>query len=125
MFAALGTAALPAASISASPAGAKPPMMLHVDMLVEPGREEALKETFSKVFRPAIRKQAGFVDVKLMKFRLARVGNSPPSGAWKLLISFETEEQREKWVASADHQRVWPEMEKHLKMVNALVYDLV
>jgi hypothetical protein len=33
------------------------------------------------------------------------------------VISFETEEQRVAWVATADHQRVWPQMEKNLKGV--------
>lgn len=118
----MGVAA--AASLPAQGAVA-PPTQLHVDLVVTPGHEDRIRQTFDKIFRPTIRKQPGFVDVKLMKFRVARAGNTPPAGAYRLLISFETEEQRQTWVATADHQRVWPEMEKHLKMVNALVYDPV
>jgi antibiotic biosynthesis monooxygenase (ABM) superfamily enzyme len=114
---ALGAISLPAAAQTAKP------MMLHVDVLVDPSHDAALKETYEKVFRPTIGKQPGFVSVRLQKFRVARAGNTPPAGAYKLLISFQTEEQRETWVASADHQRVWPQMEKHLKLVNAFVYD--
>lgn len=95
--------------------------MLHVDLAVDPSADAALKETFEKVFRPTIRKQPGFVDVRLQKFRVARVGDS--AARYKLLISFRTEEQRETWVASVDHQRVWPQMEKHAKLLNAYVYD--
>lgn len=100
-----------------------PPTQLHVDLLVEPSHEAPLKETYEKIFRPAIRKQPGFVDVQLLKFRTSVAGNTPPAGAWRLLISFQKEEQRQAWVATAEHQRVWPQMEKHAKMVNALVYD--
>jgi heme-degrading monooxygenase HmoA len=114
---AIGAAAVPAAAQSAKP------MMLHVDLAVEPSQDAALKETYENVFRPVIRKQPGFVDVRLQKFRLARAGDG--AARYKLLISFRTEEQRETWVASADHQRVWPQMEKHLKLLNAFVYDEV
>lgn len=96
-------------------------MMLHVDLIVEPSQEAALKEVYEKTFRPTIRKQPGFVDVRLQKFRIAHVGGNAPR--YKLLISFQTEQQRETWVASADHQRVWPQMEKHSKLTTAFVYD--
>lgn len=118
--------AISAAGLSAIPASsAASSTQLHVDLLVEPSHEAPLKDTYEKIFRPVIRKQPGFVDVRLLKFRVARAGNTPPAGAYKLLISFQTEDQRQTWVASADHQRVWPQMEKHLKLVNALVYDPV
>ena len=120
----LGTIATVALSTVTASAAA-PVTQLHVDLLVEASHEAALKETYEKVFRPAIRKQPGFVDVQLMKFRVARAGNTPPAGAWRLMISFQTEEQRQAWVATDVHQKVWPQMEKHLKMVNALVYDPV
>jgi antibiotic biosynthesis monooxygenase (ABM) superfamily enzyme len=116
-------AALTAAGNLSLAAALKPPTQLHVDILVEPSHEAPLRETYEKIFRPEIRKQPGFVDVQLLKFRVARAGNTPPTGAWRLIISFQTEENRQAWVATAEHQRVWPQMEKHLKMVNALVYD--
>jgi len=116
-------AALTAAGSLSLAAAPTPPTQLHVDILVEPSHEAPLKETYEKIFRPAIRKQPGFVDVQLLKFRVARAGNTPPAGAWRLIISFQTEENRQAWVATDEHQRVWPQMEKHLKMVNALVYD--
>lgn len=114
-----------AAASLPSAAADKWPTVLHVDLMVDPAHEAALKETFGKVFRPTIRKQPGFVDVRLQKFRVARAGGAPAAGTWKLLISFQTEEERETWVATADHQRVWPQMEKHLKLVNAYVFDEV
>jgi heme-degrading monooxygenase HmoA len=86
------------------------PIELHVDLDVEPTKERDLESTFHTVFQPTISKQRGFVLVSLLKLRAATV-------AYRLVISFETEEQRIAWVATADHQRVWPQMETNLKGV--------
>ena len=86
------------------------PIELHVDLDVEPTKEKDLVSTFHTVFEPTISKQPGFVLVTLLKLRAAAVTH-------RLVISFETEEQRVAWVATADHQRVWPQMEKNLKGV--------
>jgi len=86
------------------------PIELHVDLDVEPTKEKDLESTFHTVFEPTISKQPGFVSVTLLKLRAATV-------TYRLVISFETEEQRVAWVATADHQRVWPQMEKNLKGV--------
>ena len=86
------------------------PIELHVDLDVEPTKEKDLVSTFHTVFEPTISKQPGFVSVSLLKLRGAVM-------SYRLVISFETEEQRVAWVATADHQRVWPQMEKNLKGV--------
>lgn len=101
------------------------PIQLHVDLEVDPAKEADLVKTFKSVFKPTISKQPGFVDVKLMKLRSVPVG-TPPATKWRLLISFTTEELRLKWVATDDHQRVWPQMEKNLtgKKFSAALYDL-
>ena len=86
------------------------PIELHVDLDVEPTKGKDLESTFHTVFEPIISKQPGFVSVNLLKLRAAAV-------TYRLVISFETEEQRVTWVATADHERVWPQMEKNLKGV--------
>jgi len=102
-------------------------IQLHVELEVDPKKEATLASTFKKTFEPTIRKQAGFVDVKLLKFRKAMAGAGPGKFNYRLLISFQTEDLRLKWVASADHQRVWPEMEKNLTGQKYLpwLYDVV
>jgi antibiotic biosynthesis monooxygenase (ABM) superfamily enzyme len=84
------------------------PIELHCDLDVDPAKETDLVNTFQSVFQPTISKQPGFVNVTLLKRDGAEI-------AYRLVISFQTEEQRKTWVATADHQRVWPEMEKTLK----------
>ena len=86
---------------------AENPIELHVDLEVDPAKENDLVATFHKVFQPTISRQPGFVSVTLLKARAA--------GAYRLVISFQTEEQRKTWVGTEDHQRVWPQMEANLR----------
>jgi heme-degrading monooxygenase HmoA len=84
------------------------PIELHLDLNVDPAREKDLVDTFHRVFHPTISAQPGFVAVTLLKQHAATL-------AYRLVISFQTEAQRLAWVATDDHQRVWPQMEKNLK----------
>jgi heme-degrading monooxygenase HmoA len=115
--------------LSAAVAGAAParPVQLHIDLEVDPAKEKDLVAAFRNVFRPAIRRQPGFVEVRLLKLRGAVAGGAPEGLGYRLLISFESEELRQKWVASADHQQAWPEIEKTLggRKLVALLYDVV
>ncbi|MEK7405685.1 MAG: antibiotic biosynthesis monooxygenase [Acidobacteriota bacterium] len=112
---------------AALPAAAAPnPIQLHVDLDVDPAKEKDLVAAFRKVFRPAISKQPGFVNVRLLKLRQAVVGEAPKDASYRLLISFQTEEQRQTWVKTDDHQQAWPAIEKTLRgKVTALLYDVV
>ena len=117
-----------AGAASAIPAAAAvDPIQLHVDLDVEPTKQKDMVTSFHKVFKPVISKQPGFVDVKLLKLRSALKGDAPANAAYRLLISFRTEEQRKTWVATDDHQRVWPSIEKNLRggKFGAVLYDVV
>lgn len=117
-------AAIPAAAGSAAAAA---PIQLHCDLFVDPKREMEMLANFAKVFRPTIRKQPGFVDVKLLKLRSEIQGKAPPNSTYRLIISFRTEEERLTWVATDDHQRAWPAVENTLvgMKYQALLYDPV
>ena len=111
-----------------APAAGGPAIQLHVEMEVDSAREKELLANYQKVFRPAIVKQPGFVDVKLMKFRSVASGTARSTAPYRLLISFQTEEHRLKWVATDLHQQVWPTLSKTLRnpdVVTAILYDLV
>jgi len=114
------SAAVPATAASTG-------IQLHVDLNVDPAKEKELVRNFDSTFQPTIRKQAGFIDVKLLKLRSVPKGSGPANTNYRLLISFQTEEQRLKWVASVDHQRVWPTIEKNLRgeKLSAVLFDLV
>jgi heme-degrading monooxygenase HmoA len=112
---------------TAAPQAAKTAIQLHVDLDVDPAKEKEMLSNFRSTFQPVIRKQPGFVDVKLLKLREALAGPAPKNAPYRLIISFETEEFRKKWVATDEHQRVWPTIEKTLRgqKYGAVLYDAV
>ena len=119
------TAAL--AGLAAAPAeAAGNPIQLHVDLDVDPAKEKNLLNNFRTIFQPTIRKQAGFVDVKLLKLHQVMAGKGPENTAYRLLIGFQTEDQRLKWVASDDHRKVWPKMDENLRgaKLSAVLFDI-
>ncbi len=85
-----------------------------------------MEHNYHHIFRPAIQSQPGFLDVRLLKIRRALAGRAPVNARYRLLISFESEELRRKWVATDEHQRAWPTIEKTLtgSKFTALLYDL-
>jgi hypothetical protein len=117
-------AALPAAAAGAA---AAPPIQLHCDLELDVKREKEMLTNYRNVFRPTIGKQPGFVSVTLLKLRAEKQGKAPAGCTYRLIISFQTEEQRVTWVATPDHQKAWPTVENTLKGVKyiALLYDPV
>ncbi len=116
------------AAVSAAPAIAAPaaqPIQLHVDMDVDPAKEKEMVSNYRKIFRPTITKQPGFVRVQLLKLREAAKGPVPINANYRLIISFQTEEQRKAWVATDEHKKVWPTIENTLRgeKFTALLYD--
>jgi heme-degrading monooxygenase HmoA len=97
----------------AARSGPAQPIQLHVELDVTPGKEKEMEEAFQESFSPLIRKQPGFVEVKLLKFNKAFEGKE--IAPYRLLISFETDEQRLQWVANPEHQRIWPKIGKTLR----------
>jgi heme-degrading monooxygenase HmoA len=115
-------AAIPAAAL---PAAAAPPMVLHCDLVLDPAKEKELLSNYRKIFKPTISKQPGFVSVSLLKLRTEKQGKAPAGCPYRLVISFQTEEQRLTWVASDAHQKAFGTIEACLKgeKFNALLYD--
>jgi heme-degrading monooxygenase HmoA len=79
---------------------------LHVDLQAQPGAGPALEQTFRATFRPAIQAQPGFVEAALL------LSGSEPDH-YRLVIAFESEPLRLKWVATDLHQQVWPMLAAH------------
>lgn len=100
-------------------------IQLHVDLAVDPAKEQEMLHNFHTIFRPAAAKQPGFVDVKMLKLRSTLAGTAPSGANYRFELIFESEEQRKAWVATATHQKVWPTIEKTLTSTNynVLLYD--
>jgi heme-degrading monooxygenase HmoA len=101
------------------------PIQLHVDLAVDPAKEQEMLHNFKTIFRPAASEQPGYIDVQVLKLRSALQGKAPEASNYRFVLTFASEEQRQKWVASATHQKVWPTVENTLKSKDytVLLYD--
>lgn len=101
-------------------------IQLHVDLLVDSAKESEMLHNFKTIFRPAAVKQPGYIDVQLLKLRSAIQGSAPAGLNYRFVLTYESEELRQKWVASETHKRVWPTIEKTLSSTNytVLLFDI-
>jgi hypothetical protein len=101
---------------------------LYVEMDVPPAREREMLDTFHNVFVPEAVKHAGYIRVKMLKRRTVLQGTVPAQHNYRFELEFENEDLRQKWIASAEHQRVWPTVERcmaTLKDYPVVLYDEV
>ena len=114
-------------SATVQAASAARPIQLFVDLSVDPAKEKQMLNNFHTIFRPAASKFQGFIDVRMLKLRTAVMGVAPPGVNYRFELMYQSEELRQKWVASPTHQKVWPTIENTLttKNYNVLLFDEV
>jgi heme-degrading monooxygenase HmoA len=100
----------------------QPGIQLHLDATVDLAREKEMLQYFRESFRPAASKQLGFIEVNMLKLRSTVMGKPPGDANYRFVLVFESEELRQKWIATDIHQQVWPAMEKFLKHNNYNVH---
>jgi len=101
---------------------------LYVEMDIAPGREREMLDTFHNTFVPEAVKHEGYIRVKMLKRRTIIQGTAPANHNYRFELEFESEELRQKWIASAEHQRVWPPVERTMttqKNYPVVLYDEV
>ncbi len=103
------------------------PIVLYVDMSVDPAKEKEMLHNFETIFRPAAAKQPGYIDVKMLKLRSTLMGKAPAGVNYRFALTYQSEELRQKWIASAVHQKVWPTIENTLstKDYTVMLFDVV
>lgn len=116
-----------AASAVAGAADPARPIQLHVDLSVDLAKEKEMLHNFETIFRPAAVTYPGYIDVKIVKLRSALMGTAPAGVNYRFVLTYQSEEMRQKWVASAIHQKVWPTIENTLTSKNytVLLFDVV
>ena len=102
-------------------ADAAHPIQLHVDLTVDAAKEKEMLKNFETIFRPAASKQPGYIDVKMLKLRSTLMGKAPAGVNYRFALTYQSEELRQKWVASDVHQKVWPTIENLLATKNYTV----
>jgi hypothetical protein len=101
---------------------------LYVEMDVPPAREQEMLDAFHETFVPEAVKHEGYIRVKMLKRRRVLQGTAPPAHNYRFELEFESEELRQKWIASSGHQRVWPLVERTMttqKDYPVVLYDEV
>ena len=88
---------------------------IYVEMDVPPAREREMLDAFHNTFVPEAVKHEGYIRVKMLKRRTIVQGTAPAAHNYRFELEFESEELRQKWIASAAHQRVWPLVERTMK----------
>ena len=110
-----------AASAVSHAADTAHPIQLHVDLTVDHAKEKEMLKNFETIFRPAASRQPGYIDVKMLKLRSTLAGKAPTGVNYRFVLTFQSEELRQKWVASDVHQKVWPTIENTLATKNYTV----
>ena len=116
-----------ASPATARAASAARPIQLFVDLSVNPAKEKEMLNNFHTIVRPAAAKFQGFIDLRMLRLRTAVMGSAPPGVNYRFELMYQSEELRQKWVASPTHQKVWPTIENTLttKNYNVLLFDEV
>jgi hypothetical protein len=102
------------------------PIELHVDLAVDPAKEKEMLRNFETIFRPEAAKHPRYIKVKMLKLRTAIQGSAPAGVNYRFSLTYQSEELRQKWVASPEHQKVWPTIENTLssKTYTVLLFDV-
>lgn len=102
-------------------------IQVHVDLAIDPNKEQEMLRYFQSTFRPAAMEFAGYIDVRMLKIRAVPVGTAPAGINYRFAITYESEELRQKWIAADIHQEVWGGMEKFLSVPDytVLLFDAI
>jgi hypothetical protein len=103
------------------------PIVLDVDLSVDPAKEQEMLRNFHTIFKPAAMTHPGYIDVKMCKLRSVLQGSTSSDCNYRFQLTYETEALRKQWVASPAHKKAWPTIESTLKSTNytVLLFDSV
>jgi mannose-6-phosphate isomerase-like protein (cupin superfamily) len=102
---------------------------LQMDFVVPKENAEAFEKMYHSIYVPAMTVQQGYVGSKLLRLFSEEVAKSiqaePSIYNYSIQISFDTEENRRKWVASPQHQIAWPAASALVKEFKWRGYDVM
>lgn len=91
----------------------KQPIVLYCDLAIDPAREQEMLDAYHNHFKPVAQKHRGYIDLKMLKLRKVIQGGPAPAKSinYRFQLTYESEELRQQWIASADHAKYWPMIE--------------
>jgi mannose-6-phosphate isomerase-like protein (cupin superfamily) len=117
-----------------NPDNLKPPakpkaILLQMDFVVPKENGDAFEKMYHSIYVPAMTVQKGYVGSKLLRLFPENISKEiqaePTTYNYTIQISFATEEDRRKWVASPQHQIAWPAAAALVKEFKWRGYDVM
>jgi hypothetical protein len=100
---------------------------LHFDVADDKVAE--FERTYSEVFAPALKRQTGFKNAKLIRVyspaQVAEIQASPSEFNFQINFVFDSEANRRVWAKSADHDVAWPKLSGIARKAVWRGYDIV
>lgn len=104
-------------------------IVLQMDFIVAKENAEAFEKMYSSIYVPAMTVQQGYLGSKMLRLFPDNAAKEIEAEAttynYQVQISFDTEENRRKWVASAQHQIAWPAASGLAKAYKWRGYDVM
>ena len=104
-------------------------MVLQMDFVVAKENAEAFEKMYSSVYVHAMTVQKGYIESKLLRLYPdnieKEIEGEQTAHNYQIQISFDTEENRRKWVASPQHQIAWPAATSLAKSYKWRGYDVM
>lgn len=104
-------------------------IVLQMDFVVPKENAESFEKMYTSVYVPAMTVQQGYIESKLLRLfpeNLEKeIQGEETTFNYQVQISFDTEENRRKWVASPQHQIAWPAASKLAKSFKWRGYDVM
>jgi mannose-6-phosphate isomerase-like protein (cupin superfamily) len=92
--------------------GKTKPIALQMDFVVPKDSAEAFEKMYTSIYVPAMTVQQGYLSSKLLRLfpdtLEKEIQGETTTYNYQIQISFDTEENRRKWVASQQHKIAWP-----------------
>jgi heme-degrading monooxygenase HmoA len=87
------------------------------------------EKAYAEVFEPALRRQPGFLESKLLRVypaaRIAEIEGAPTEHNYQFNFVFDTEESRRRWAVCKDHDVAWSKVSAIARRAVWRGYDLV
>lgn len=103
--------------------------VLQMDFVVAKENAEAFEKMYTSIYVPAMTVQQGYIESKLLRLYPENIEKEiqaePTTYNYQVQISFDTEENRRKWVASEQHKIAWPAAANLAKSYKWRGYDVM
>ena len=104
-------------------------MLLQIYFNVVEAKQADFEALYKEAYVPAMQKQVGYEGSRLLRLFPPEVCEEIQAEAtpynYQMNLVFDTEENRSKWAASAEHQEVWPLAQSMVEQVAWRGFDVV